>query len=119
MDEISTSAQTHVFEITERHVKKYMIDPAQLGFKKAELSSLQSGGPEENAAMIREILSGEKGPKRDIVILNAGVALYVAGIAKDVEQGIALAAESIDSGKAKQALDNLVKEAQRFADNAK
>ncbi|MDO8552336.1 MAG: anthranilate phosphoribosyltransferase [bacterium] len=110
MDEVSISAPTHVFEITERHVKKYAIDPAKLGFKKASILELQSGGPEENAAMIRAILNGEKGPKRDIVVLNAALGLYVAGIAKTPKEGIELAERSLDSGTAREALERLIKE---------
>lgn len=115
MDEISTGAATHVFEIAGASLKKYTIDPAKLGFTKAPLSAFRGAGPEENASIIRGVLGGEKGPKRDIVVLNAGVALYVAGIAKDIPQGMELAAQSIDSGKARKALEDLVKETQKFA----
>lgn len=114
MDEASVSAKTRVFEISGKHVKKYAVEPAKLGFKKAPMSALRGGDSAGNAAIIREILSGEKGPKRNIVLLNSGLALYVAGIAKDIPQGIELAERSIDGGKALSALEILVKETQRY-----
>jgi anthranilate phosphoribosyltransferase len=114
MDEASISANTHVFEISGKSLKKYVIEPSKLGFKKAPASAFHGGGPEENAAIIREILCGEKGPKRNIVVLNAGLALYSSGMAKNVEHGIKLAVQSIDSGKAQKALEDLVKETQKF-----
>ncbi|MDO8522065.1 MAG: anthranilate phosphoribosyltransferase [bacterium] len=115
MDEASISAKTKVFEISGRSLKKYVIEPAKLGFKKAPVTALRGGNAEENAGIVRAILSGEKGPKRDIVALNAGLALYCAGLARDAKQGIELAEESIDSGKALQALESLVRETQKFA----
>lgn len=115
MDEASTGAKTNVFEISGKSLKKYAIEPSKLGFKKAPAAALQGGNPEENAGIVRAILNGEKGPKRDIVVLNAGLALYCAGIARDAKQGIELAEKSIDSGKALQALESLVRETQKFA----
>jgi len=115
MDEASTSAKTKVFEISGKSLKKYVIEPSKLGFNKAPATAFQGGNPEENAGIVRAILNGEKGPKRDIVVLNAGLALYCAGIARDAKHGIELAEKSIDSGKALQALEILVKETQKFA----
>lgn len=113
MDEVSTSAQTQVFEIRGKTVKKSSIDPKKLGFKKAAKGALLGGSKEENAEIIRKILSGEKGPRRDIVVLNAGCALLAAGLAKTTKEGIALAEKSIDEGKAKKALENLAIETQK------
>ncbi|MEK7107522.1 MAG: anthranilate phosphoribosyltransferase, partial [Patescibacteria group bacterium] len=107
-------AKTRAFEVSGKSSKKYVIEPTKLGFKKAVASALRGGNAEENAGIIRSILNGEKGPKRDVVVLNAGIALYVAGIAKDIPRGIKLAEQSIDSGKAQKALENLVKETQQF-----
>jgi anthranilate phosphoribosyltransferase len=118
MDEASISAKTKVFEISGKTLKKYVIEPAKLGFKKVPAAAFRGGGPEENAAIVRGILQGEKGPKRDIVILNAGLALYAAGIARDIKRGIKMAGESIDSGKALQALEDLVRETQKFSPKA-
>ena len=110
MDEFSTSSKTHVFEVRGKTVKKMTIDPARLGFKPPSENALQSGTKEENAEIIKNILRGEKGARRDIVALNAGAAIYVSGLAKTIGDGIRLAEESIDSGRAREALENLVRE---------
>lgn len=110
MDEFSTRAKTRVFEVRGRRIRKMIVDPQRLGFKRPSESSLKSGTKEENAEMIRAIFRGEKGPRRDVVVLNAGAALYAAGLAKTIKDGITLASQSIDSGKAEEALKNLVEE---------
>jgi anthranilate phosphoribosyltransferase len=114
MDEISLGAKTKAYEVKGKTLKSFMIDPKKFGFKAASTKSLQGGNAQENAAIIRGILQGDKGPKRDIVVVNAGFALYVADIAKTPKEGIKLAEESIDSGKAAAALERLVAEAQKF-----
>ncbi len=114
MDEISTSAKTQAFDVRAGKIRKSIIDPSKLGFKKAKKEELLGGNAEKNAQIVRNILAGKKGPKRDIVLLNAAFALYVAGIAKDPKEGITLAKDSIDSGRAREALDKLVKESQNF-----
>ena len=113
MDEVSISSKTQAFEIRGEKVKKFTIDPAKLGIKKAAKSALLGGNKEENAQIITNILKGEKGPKRDIVVLNSACALFVAGAVKNIKDGIKLAEESIDSGKAQKALENLVRESQK------
>ena len=122
MDEISTNAQTHVFEIKGKKITKKIINPNDYGRlprrhnKRASRNdSLRGGDAKENADIIRAILSGQKGPKRDIVVLNSAYALYVSGKAKTVKEGIALAERSIDSGSAKKVLDRLIKETQKYA----
>ena len=115
MDEVSISAKTHAFEIRDEVVKKFAIDPQKLGFTAVSKDVLAGGNKEENAAVIRDVLRGEKGPKRDIVVLNAGVALYVAGLVKNIEDGIERAGISIDSGSAGQALQNLIRETNAFS----
>lgn len=110
MDEVSISSKTRAYEIRGKAVKKFTIDPAKLGFRKAKKEALLSGTKEENAAVIRAILKGERGPKRDIVVLNSACALYVAGVAKNIKDGIKLAERSIDSGKAEKVLENLIRE---------
>ncbi len=72
------------------------------------MEDLQGGSPEECAAILKDILRGEKGPKRDVVLLNSGAALYISGKVDSIAQGVRLAAESIDSGKAQEKLDQLV-----------
>lgn len=114
MDELSTSAKTHLFEVRGKTVRKTVVDPQKLGFKRPKKNVLQSGTKEENAAAIRDILRGEKGPRRDVVVLNAGAAVYVAGLAKTINDGIRLAEQSIDTGAAKAALERLVAESQKF-----
>lgn len=115
LDEVSLSAKTHVFEVKGKKVKKYIIDPEKFGFKRVSKSAFQGGDAAKNATIIHDILSGKKSPKRDIVILNSAVALYVAGKTKSIREGIVLASEVIDNGSAKRVLENLVKETQKYA----
>lgn len=111
MDEISVSAKTTAFELKNGVVKKFAIDPQKLGFKKYSKSDLIGGDPEVNAKIARDILSGkEMGAKRDAVILNSAYVLLVSGKAKDVKQGIKLASDAIDSGKAMKLLENFKEE---------
>ncbi len=115
MDEISLSAKTLAFEIRGTSVKKFTIDPKKFGFKKSSKSDILGGDAGVNVAIVRDILLGTKGPRRDIVVLNAAFALYVAGIAKTPKEGIALAEKSIDEGKASAALERLIKETRKFS----
>lgn len=108
MDEISTTGETTVAELKDGEVSVYTITPEQFGIPRASAEDIVGGTGEENARITKAILSGEKGPKRDIILLNAGAALYVAGKAADIKEGMALAAESIDSGKAMEVLNKLV-----------
>jgi anthranilate phosphoribosyltransferase len=109
MDEISTTCETTIAEIKDNVVTTYKITPEQYGFKRAAEKDITGGDGEANAKITRGILSGEdKGPKRDIVLLNAGMALYVGKITKSVEEGIKLAADTIDSGKALETLNKLI-----------
>src|SRR3989338_2921863 len=114
MDEISLSDKTHSFDIHGDKIKKFIIDPENLGFRKSKREDILGGNAEENAEIIRDILAGKKGPKRDIVVLNTAFALYVAGIAKTPHDGVALAGKSIDSGSARKALERLVEETNAF-----
>lgn len=114
LDEVSTNAKTHLFEVKGNKVTKKTIDPQKLGFKKTSHKELVGGDAQMNALIIKDILSGKKGPKRDIVVLNSAVALYVAGKVGNIREGILLASESIDSGLAKKILENLVKETQKY-----
>lgn len=108
MDEISLTGPTKVSELRDGEVKNYTLSPEELGLKRCRLEELHGGGPEECAAILRAVLRGEKGPKRDVVLLNGGAALYVSGLAQSVAQGMKLAAESIDSGKALKKLELLI-----------
>jgi anthranilate phosphoribosyltransferase len=115
LDEISTSSTSHLFEVKQRWVKQTLIDPTTLGFKKVSHRQIAGGDKAYNAVCIRDILQGKKGPKRDIVVLNSAFALTVAGRAKTIHEGISIAENSIDRGKAKEALESLVKETRRYA----
>ena len=109
LDEISLSAPTAVAEFSDGWFRVYDITPEQFGFQRCEKSDLVGGTPEENAAITRAILSGEPGHKRNAVLLNAGAALYIGEKAASMEEGIRLAANLIDSGKAMETLDALIR----------
>ena len=110
LDEISISAPTSICEYKDGWMKKYTITPEQFGFERCSKNDLLGGTPEENAAITRGILSGEiTGHKRNAVLMNAGAAIYIGGKADSMQDGIKLAAELIDSGKALNALDSFVR----------
>ncbi|MBS7339660.1 MAG: anthranilate phosphoribosyltransferase [Suilimivivens sp.] len=100
MDEISASSPTFVCELNSGEYKNYTIKPEDFGLTSCKKEELVGGTPEENAQITLAILKGEKGPKRNAVLLNAGAALYIGGKADSIADGIKLAAELIDSGKA-------------------
>ena len=109
LDEISLSAPTAVCEYKDGWMKNYEITPEQFGFERCTKEDLTGGSPQENAAVTRGILSGEiKGHKRNTVLLNAGASLYIGGKADSMEEGVKLAAELIDSGKALEVLEKLI-----------
>lgn len=110
LDEISISAPTKVCEFKDGWFKSYTITPEDFGLTRSEKSELVGGTPAENAEITKAILNGERGPKRDAVLLNAGAGLYIGGKAGTFAEGVKLAAELIDSGLAKQKLDEFVKE---------
>jgi anthranilate phosphoribosyltransferase len=108
LDEISLCAPTKVAELKDGKIGEYILNPQDLGFSLATREDLLGGDIARNAAILREIFAGgekSKGPKRDIVVLNAGAALYVAGIAKSIKDGTALAAKAIDEGRAAEKLE--------------
>ncbi|MBR6328739.1 MAG: anthranilate phosphoribosyltransferase [Lachnospiraceae bacterium] len=113
LDEISMSAPTKVCEIRDGWFKSYMIKPEDFGFERCTKDELKGGSPEENAAITRAILAGETGPKRNAVLMNAGASLYIGGKADSMKEGIKLAAEIIDSGKAKAALEKMIEVSNR------
>jgi anthranilate synthase/phosphoribosyltransferase len=108
LDELSTSGPNTVAQLAEGTVSLLELDAAPYGLAPASRQALAGGNAEENALITREILDGARGPRRDVVLLNAGAALMAAGKASDLAQGIAMAAESIDRGQARQVLSNLV-----------
>lgn len=108
MDEITTTTTSRISELANGSVKTYEFDPVDLIEDYADPASLAGGDPEVNASITRAILDGEKGPKRDIVCLNAGAAIAAGGKADTLKEGWQLAQDAIDSGKAKEALDGLI-----------
>ena len=117
LDEISVCAPTTVCEIRDKQLKKYVITPEQLGLRTYERGQLLGGTAAENAAITRGILSGQEwGAKRDAVVMNAAAGLYVADKAADLQAGVELAQELIDSGKAMEQLEKFVKYSQEYAE---
>lgn len=108
LDEISLSAPTKICEIKDGWFKSTVITPEQFGFRTCAKEDLRGGTPEENAKITKEILGGTKGPKRDAVLLNAGAALYLGGKAESMQEGVKLAAEILDSGRALQTLQKMI-----------
>jgi anthranilate phosphoribosyltransferase len=103
MDELSVASPSYVIEVDGRR-NEYELDPAELGLPRAPVDAMRGGGPEENARLAREVLAGAKGPRRDVVLLNAAAALRAAGLAKEWKEGIGMAAGAIDSGRAGEVL---------------
>jgi len=118
LDELSPALQSRVSEIKDGQVHTYMLAPEDFGFARASLDDLQGGGAGENAQMIRAILTGERGPKRDVVIMNAALAVIAGGTADDIQSGAKLAAMSIDSGAAIEKLRALVEFSRRHGRQA-
>ena len=113
LDEISMSAPTKVCEIKDGWFKTYVIKPEDFGFTRCTKEDLVGGTPDENAEITKNILKGEKGPKRDAVLMNAGAALYIGGKAENMKDGIELASVLIDSGKALETLEKLIEVSNR------
>jgi len=112
LDEISLSAPTSVCEINNGWVKNFVITPEDFGFDRCKREDLRGGDPSENAEITRAILRGERGHKRNAVLLNAGAALYVGGKADSFKSGVKLAAELIDGGKAFATLEKFIEASQ-------
>lgn len=109
LDEISASAETSVCEVKDGTFKSYTISPEQFGLTRCKKEELTGGTLDENAAITKAVLAGEQGARRTAVVLNAGAGLYVAGKADSIEEGVRLAEELIDSGKAEKKLEEFVK----------
>ncbi len=113
LDEISASAPTTVCEFKDGWFKSYVVAPEDFGMARCQKSDLTGGTPAENAAITRAVLGGERGPKRDAVLLNAGAALYLGGKAESMAEGVRLAGGLIDSGAARKTLDRLIEASNR------
>ena len=114
LDELSISGPSVVHELTGGSVRTYQVDPAELGLTPAPIDAVRGGTPAENAAALRQVLAGESGPKREIVLLNAAAALVAADRAGDLREGISQAAQSIDRGAAQTALKQFTTLSQRL-----
>jgi anthranilate phosphoribosyltransferase len=107
LDEISLCGPTQVAELRNGEIKEYTIEPDQVGLRRCRLEELHGGSAGESAMIVRAVLDGKPGPARDVVLLNSGAALYISGNAATLPAGMGVAAESIDSGRARQKLDQL------------
>jgi len=114
LDEITLGGQTTVCELMGDEITRYSIDPEEFGFSRVSIASLRGGPPQESAVIIRRVLGGEKGPQRDIVLINAAAALVAGDLAENLEQGVQIAAEAIDSGKALEKLEGLIALSQKI-----
>jgi anthranilate phosphoribosyltransferase len=108
LDELSTLGPTRVSELKDGHVRTWKLDPKEIGIEYARLSDLAIANVDEAAAALMKVLSGEKGPMRDIAALNAAAGLVIAEKAPDLQAGMKLATAAIDSGKARTTLDSLI-----------
>jgi anthranilate phosphoribosyltransferase len=108
LDEISNTGESHISEVHEGVVRSSTVRPEDFGMPRAAIRDLQGGDREENARIIRQVLGGEAGPRRDIVLMNAAAALVVGNKAQDLKEGVALAAASIDGGSAARKLEDLI-----------
>ncbi len=109
LDEITLASETKVTELRDGNIRTYHVKPEDFGLERCKPGELKGGDPEENADIIMRILKGEKGPKRDVVLLNAAAAIVAGGRAKNLEEGMAVARGSLDSGSALEKLELLKK----------
>ncbi len=117
VDELSVSARTRVIEVADGGTEEWFVEPGELGLDEAELEQVAGGSPEENAAASRAVLEGEEGPRRDLVLLNAGAAIYVGGLVDTLAEGVERAAAAVDRGAAGELLQRLVATTTSFAND--
>ncbi len=115
LDEMSTSAPTHVVEVNGDAIRRYVVAPADVGIDVAPYEAVRGGTPDENAATTRAILSGEDGARRDLAVLNGGAAIYAGGRADSLAEGVQAARAAIDSGAAARTLDDYVSLSRKLA----
>jgi anthranilate phosphoribosyltransferase len=109
LDEMSTSAPTHVVEVNGEELRRYDVSPADVGLPESPPAAISGGDPAANAAVTRSVFEGASGPDADLVLLNAGAAIYAAGRAEDLRAGVELARETIASGAAARTLDEYIR----------
>ncbi len=115
LDEISLSGETMVAELKDGSITEYVIRPSDFGLSEAPIESVVGDTAEVNARMIHQVLQGDAGPRRDIVVLNASAVLYVGGVCQSINDGIRLAQEVIDSGRALETLTRFVEVSREYA----
>jgi anthranilate phosphoribosyltransferase len=108
LDELSISSRTRVIEVADGGTEEWFVEPGEFGLGQAELEEVAGGSPEENAAASRAVLDGEQGARRDLVLLNAGAAIYVGGLVDSLAEGVERAAAAVDDGDARGLLERLV-----------
>ena len=112
-DEISITGKTTVCELRDGAIANYQVEPEEVGLKRASLEAIQGGTPEKNAQILRRIFRGEAGPTRDVVLLNGAAVFMAAGKVSSLKEGVQMAKESIDSGRAMKKLEALIQFSQR------
>jgi anthranilate phosphoribosyltransferase len=115
VDELSISARTRVIEVDEGRTEEWFVEPGEYGLAAGELEQVAGGTPAENAAVTRAVLAGGDGPRRDLILLNAGAAIYLGGLAGSLGEGVEKAAAAIDGGAARDLLERLVATTARLA----
>jgi len=116
LDEISNTGESRLSEVREGIVRTYTVQPEDFALPRASIKQLQGGDREQNAQIIRLLLEGEPGPRRDIVLMNAAAALVAGGRARELKEGVALAAQAIDSGTARGKLEALATLSRKLAE---
>ena len=115
LDELSISTRTRVIEVGEGRTEEWFVEPGQFGLTEAPVEEIAGGEPAQNAAVIRSVFEGTDGPARDVVLLNAGAAIYVGGEADDLEKGVERARKAIESGAASRLLEQLIEQTGKIA----
>jgi len=115
LDELSISTRTRVIEVSEGRTEEWFVEPGQFGLSEAPVEEIAGGEPAQNAGVIRSVFDGTDGPARDVVLLNAGAAIYVGGEADDLANGVERAREAIDSGAASRLLEQLIQQTGKIA----
>ena len=116
LDEMSTSAPTHVVEVNGDAIERYVVAPQDVGLERSAPEAVTGGTPEANAAITRAILAGEPGPARGLALMNAGAAIYAAGLADSLSEGVEAAREAVDSGAALRTTDAYLELSRQLAD---
>ncbi len=116
LDEISNTGESRLSEVREGTVRTFTVQPEDFALPRASIKELQGGDREQNAQIIRLLLEGQPGPRRDIVLMNAAAALVAGSRARDLKEGVSLAAHAIDKGAARQKLDALIGLSRKLAE---